>query len=89
MPFSLFRKKKQPEQEKPAVPPKEEPKQEAPAQPQEGTTEEVDNQRVDTFLRNNALDEPKQESEIPVLPTNQEPTVTTQEPTQETPTPIQ
>ena len=31
MPFNLFRKKKQPEQEKPAVPPQEEPKQEAPA----------------------------------------------------------
>jgi uncharacterized protein len=36
MPFNLFHKKKQPEQEKPAVPPQEEPKQEeAPAQPQE------------------------------------------------------
>ena len=40
MPFNLFRKKKQPEQEKPAVPPQEEPKQEAPAQPQEETQQE-------------------------------------------------
>ena len=35
MPFNLFRKKKQPEQEKPAVPPQEEPKQEAPAPTQQ------------------------------------------------------
>ena len=35
MPFNLFRKKKQPEQESPAVPPQEEPKQEAPTQPPE------------------------------------------------------
>ncbi|MCL5949613.1 MAG: cell division protein SepF [Candidatus Bathyarchaeota archaeon] len=40
MPFNLFRKKKQPEQEKPAVPPQEEPKQEAPAQPPEETHQE-------------------------------------------------
>jgi hypothetical protein len=37
MPFNLFRKKKQPEQETPAVPPQEEPKQEAPAQSPEET----------------------------------------------------
>jgi SepF-like predicted cell division protein (DUF552 family) len=41
MPFNLFRKKKQPEQETPAVPPQEEPKQEAPAQPPEVTAEPV------------------------------------------------
>jgi SepF-like predicted cell division protein (DUF552 family) len=35
MPFNLFRKKKQPEQEKPAVPPQEEPKQQAPVSIQE------------------------------------------------------
>lgn len=40
MPFNLFRKKKHPEQEKPAVPPQEEPKQEAPAQPPEETQQE-------------------------------------------------
>jgi len=39
MPFNLFRKKKHPEQEKPAVPPQE-PKQEAPAQPPEETQQE-------------------------------------------------
>jgi len=40
MPFNLFRKKKQPEQEMPAVPPQEEPKQEAPAPIQEETPQE-------------------------------------------------
>jgi uncharacterized protein len=44
MPFNLFRKKKQPEQEKPAVPPQEEPiqeevKQESTVPPQESTPE--------------------------------------------------
>ena len=40
MPFNLFRKKKQPEPENPAVTPQEEPKQEAPAQPQTETPQE-------------------------------------------------
>jgi len=40
MPFNIFRKKKQPEQENPAVAPQEEPKQEAPAQTQEETKQE-------------------------------------------------
>ena len=41
MPFNLFRKKKQPEQETPAVPPQETPKQEeAPVQPQEEVKQE-------------------------------------------------
>jgi SepF-like predicted cell division protein (DUF552 family) len=40
MPFNLFRKKKQPEKEKQAVPPQEIPKQEAAAQPQEETKQE-------------------------------------------------
>ena len=40
MPFNLFRKKKQPEQEKPAVPPQEEPKQEAPVSIQEEPQQE-------------------------------------------------
>ena len=40
MPFNLFRKKKQTEQEKPAVPPQEEPKIEAPAQIQTETLQE-------------------------------------------------
>ena len=40
MPFNLFRKKKQPEQEKPAVPPQE-PQQEAPVQTQETPQEPV------------------------------------------------
>jgi uncharacterized protein len=41
MPFNLFHKKKQPEQEKPAVPPQEEPKKEAPAPVQEETQIEL------------------------------------------------
>ena len=41
MPFNIFRKKKQPEQETPAVPPQEEPNQEEVAtQPQEETKQE-------------------------------------------------
>ena len=41
MPFNLFRKKKQPEQEKPAIPPQETLKQEeAPIQPQEDIKQE-------------------------------------------------
>ena len=41
MPFNLFRKKKQPEQEQPAMPPQEQPQPEAPAQPQEAPQEPV------------------------------------------------
>ena len=41
MPFNLFRKKKQPETEKPAMPPQEEPKQEAPVQPPEEVKQET------------------------------------------------
>jgi hypothetical protein len=41
MPFNLFRKKKQPEPEKPAVAPQEQPKPEAPAQPVEAKAEPV------------------------------------------------
>jgi SepF-like predicted cell division protein (DUF552 family) len=41
MPFNLFRKKKQLEQEKPSVPPQEESKQEAPAPIQEETQQEL------------------------------------------------
>ncbi len=40
MPFNLFRKKKQPEQEKSAMPPQETPKQDAPIQPQEEVKQE-------------------------------------------------
>jgi SepF-like predicted cell division protein (DUF552 family) len=40
MPFNLFRKKQQREQEKPAMPPQETPKQEASVQPQEGVKQE-------------------------------------------------
>ena len=40
MPFNLFRKKKQPEQEKPTMPPQETPKQEAHVKPQEEVKQE-------------------------------------------------
>ncbi len=40
MPFNLFRKKKQPEQENPAVPPQEESNQQATAQPQDNKVQE-------------------------------------------------
>ena len=40
MPFNLFRKKQQREQEKPAMPPQETPKQEASVQPQEEVKQE-------------------------------------------------
>jgi uncharacterized protein len=39
MPFNLFRKKKHPEQEQPAIPPQEQPQPEAPVQPQEAPQE--------------------------------------------------
>jgi uncharacterized protein len=39
MPFNLFRKKKQPEQEQPAMPPQEQPQQETPEQPHEAPQE--------------------------------------------------
>ena len=40
MPFNLFRKKKQPEQEKPAVPPQENPNKKNPLKPQEEAKQE-------------------------------------------------
>ena len=41
MPFNLFRKKKQPETDKTAMPPQEEPKQEVPVQPPEEVKQET------------------------------------------------
>ena len=49
MPFNLFRKKKQPDQEKPAVPPQKEPELEAPAQPQKETTSEPETPKQQTI----------------------------------------
>jgi hypothetical protein len=65
MPFNLFRKKKQPEQETPAVPPQEEPKQEAPAQSPEETAEPVQEPAV-------PAQEPPQETIAPVQEMPQE-----------------
>jgi hypothetical protein len=63
MPFNLFRKKKQPEQEKPAMPPQETPKQEESVQPKEEIKQEpaVPSQ------------EPAQETSVPTV---EEPTQT-------------
>jgi uncharacterized protein len=71
MPFNLFRKKKQPEQEKPAVPPQE-PQQEAPAQDQETPQEPV------------PVHEPVQEPAVVTQESPQETTVAVQEPLPET-----
>jgi SepF-like predicted cell division protein (DUF552 family) len=71
MPFNLFRKKKQPEQEKPAVP-LQEPQQEAPAQGQETPQEPV------------PVHEPVQEPAVVTQESPQETTVAVQEPLPET-----
>ena len=73
MPFNLFRKKKQPEQEKPAVPPQEEPKQEAPAQPQEETQQEPVAPVQETIEEPTVTtQEPPQETKTPIQETPQE-----------------
>jgi SepF-like predicted cell division protein (DUF552 family) len=74
MPFNLFRKKKQPEQEKPAVPPQEETKQEAPARPQEEAKQEPAVPTVETV----------QEPVIPVQEPTPEATAPVQAQPQET-----
>lgn len=80
MPFNLFRKKKQPEQEKPAVPPQEEPKQEAPPQAQEETKQEPAAPAQETI----------QESTVPTQEPAQETTAPVQEQPQETvPPPVE
>lgn len=78
MPFNLFRKKKQPEQEKPAVPPQEEPKQEAPPQAQEETKQEPAAPAQETI----------QESTVPTQEPAQETTAPVQEQPQETVPPL-
>ena len=70
--FSLFHRKKQPEEQKPAVPTQEEPKQEAAAPPQEEPKQEVVT--------------PPQEPVAPI-PEPIEPAVTVQEPAKETAAP--
>jgi SepF-like predicted cell division protein (DUF552 family) len=73
LPFNLFRKKKQPEQKKPAVPPQDEPKQEAPVQPQEETNPEPVA----------PVEEPVQELTVTTQEPPQETTAPIQEPPQE------
>jgi SepF-like predicted cell division protein (DUF552 family) len=65
MPFNLFRKKKQPEQETPTVPPQEEPKQEPPAQSPEETAAPVQEPAV-------PAQEPPQETIAPIQEMPQE-----------------
>lgn len=72
MPFNLFRKKKQPEQEKPAMPPQEEPKQ-APPQAQEETKQEPVAPAQETIQESNVpTQEPAQETTAPVQEQPQE-----------------
>lgn len=72
MPFNLFRKKKQPEQEKPAVPPQEEPKQ-APPQAQEETKQEPVAPAQETIQESTVpTQEPAQETTAPVQEQPQE-----------------
>ena len=73
MPFKLFRKKKQPEQEKPAVPPQEEPQQEAPVQPQEETQQEPVASTQETVQEPTVTtQEPPQETTTPIQEPPQE-----------------
>lgn len=73
MPFNLFRKKKQPEQETLAVPPQEEPNQEAPMQPQEETNPEPEATAQET-IEEPAIttQEPPQETTTRIQETPQE-----------------
>ena len=73
MPFNLFRKKKQPEQEQPAVPPQEEPKQEAPAPSTEQPQPEAATPAVETVQELPvAAQEPPQEPPMPTPEVPQE-----------------
>jgi SepF-like predicted cell division protein (DUF552 family) len=65
MPFNLFRKKKQPEPEKPAVAPQQEPKQETPVQPVE--TKQEPAQEVTTPVQ----EQPRETAAPPAEPTPQ------------------
>ena len=78
MPFNLFRKKKQPDPEKPAVPPQKEPEQEAPAQPQKETTPELESPKHET------IEEPAVTTQEPQQETISQPTEQKQEITQPT-----
>ncbi len=80
MPFNIFHKKKQPEQEQPAVPPQEEPEQKTFAESQEGQKQEVeDNPKVDQAPSNITQEETKQEIVNTAQETSQEPTIPAQE----------
>jgi uncharacterized protein len=65
MPFNLFRKKKQPEQEKPAIPPQKQTQPEAPTQPQEATQEPVVPAQEIIEQPSNTPQETKQETTTP------------------------
>jgi SepF-like predicted cell division protein (DUF552 family) len=72
MPFNLFRKKKQPEQETPVVTPQEEPKQEEPAPIQEESQPEPIAPVIETTEEPSAPShEPPQESFPPIQETPQ------------------
>jgi uncharacterized protein len=79
MPFNLFRKKKHPEQEQPAIPPQEQPQPEAPVQPQEAPQEPATPAKETIEQPPITTQEPPQETTAPA-----------QEPLQETaPTPAE
>ena len=73
MPFNLFRKKKQPEQETPTVPPQEQTQAEAPSQPQETPQEPATHTQETIELPPVAIQEPPQENAAPVQEPAQEP----------------
>jgi uncharacterized protein len=76
MPFNLFRKKQQPEKEKPAVPPQEEPKQETSAPIQEETQQEhvapVQETIEEPTITTTPIQEPPQENTAPPVEQKQE-----------------
>ena len=72
MPFNLFRKKKQPEQEIPAVTPQEEPKQETPPAPSES-------QQEPNAIVQEKTEEPAVITQEPSMATTEETTASVQE----------
>jgi uncharacterized protein len=74
MPFNLFHKKKQPEQETPAVPPQEEPKQEAPPQSPEETPVAPVQEKIEeaTALVQEPVPAPAEQKQEPAQPLPEE-----------------
>jgi uncharacterized protein len=75
MPFNLFHKKKQPEQEKPAVPPQEEPQQETEIPVQETTEEPAVTTQEQPQQTSATVQEQSQETVAPPAEQKQEPFV--------------